>query len=70
MKLLRLKHVIERTGLSRATIYRMQQLGTFPPRRRISLNAVAWVDSNAHVVLEWNCCEPVLSRTAASSPIP
>ncbi len=46
MKLLRLKHVIEKTGLSRATIYRLQQLGMFPSRRRLSSNAVAWVESD------------------------
>lgn len=33
------------TGLSRTTIWRMERRGEFPRRRKISTNAVAWLES-------------------------
>ncbi len=33
------------TGLSRTTRWRMERLGEFPHKRRISKNAVAWLAS-------------------------
>jgi prophage regulatory protein len=33
-----------RTGLSRSTIWRLERQGAFPRHRRISRNAVAWVE--------------------------
>jgi prophage regulatory protein len=39
-----------RTGLSRSTIWRLERQGSFPRHRRISKNAVAWVDDE---VTEW-----------------
>lgn len=38
------------TGLSRTTRWRLERAGRFPSRRRISLNAVAWLESE---VQEW-----------------
>ncbi len=43
-KLLRFPAVRERTGLSRSTIWRLERHGQFPKHRRISANAVAWVE--------------------------
>lgn len=40
--LLRFPAVRARTGLSRSTIWRLEQRGLFPRRRRISHRAVAW----------------------------
>ena len=44
LKLLRFPAVRERTGLSRSTIWRLERHGDFPKHRRISANAVAWVE--------------------------
>ena len=44
LKLLRFAAVRSRTGLSRSTIWRLERRGAFPRHRRISANAVAWVE--------------------------
>ena len=44
VKFLRFATVRERTGLSRSTIWRLERRGDFPKHRRISANAVAWVE--------------------------
>lgn len=41
-KILRLKQVIQVVGLSRATIYRLMQLGLFPKSLKIGISAVGW----------------------------
>lgn len=43
--LLRLKSVLDLTGLSASTIYRMMDDGTFPRPRRIGMVATAWLQS-------------------------
>lgn len=45
IRLLRLPAVCERTGLSRSTIWRLERLGRFPRRRRLSANIVAWLET-------------------------
>lgn len=49
-RLLRFPKVRERTGLSRSTIWRLERRGEFPHHRRISPNAVAWVE---HEISNW-----------------
>lgn len=44
-RFLREREVQHRTGLSRSTRWRLERIGKFPRRRRISANAVAWLDS-------------------------
>ena len=46
MKFLRIKQVMQLTGLSRMTIYRLELAGRFPKRRRLSENSVAWLESD------------------------
>ena len=41
--------VRDRTGLSRSTIWRLERRGTFPMHRRISLNAVGWLERGGPV---------------------
>jgi prophage regulatory protein len=41
-RILRLKSVLERTGLSRSTLYRKMHLGTFPKQLRISIRCAGW----------------------------
>ncbi len=50
MRLIRLKEVIYKTGLSKATLYRLIQSGDFPASVSISNRAVAWEES---LVDEW-----------------
>ncbi|MEQ1907682.1 MAG: AlpA family phage regulatory protein [Vicinamibacterales bacterium] len=44
IRVLRFEAVRDRTGLSRSTIWRLERRGTFPRHRRISLNAVGWLE--------------------------
>lgn len=45
-RIIRLKTVLGRTGLSRSTIYRKIAEGTFPPQIRISVNGAGWKESD------------------------
>lgn len=44
-RILRLKTVLDRTGLSRATLYRKIQNGTFPRQVRIAARCAGWRES-------------------------
>lgn len=50
MRILRLKEVIEKTGLARSTIYKYVDAGTFPEPIPLGGRSVGWVDSEVH---EW-----------------
>jgi prophage regulatory protein len=45
-RIVRLKTILARTGLSRSTIYRKIAEGTFPAQIRISLNGAGWRESD------------------------
>mgnify|MGYP001481571944 CR=1 FL=1 len=45
-RIVRLKTVLSRTGLSRSTIYRKIAEGTFPPQIKISINGAGWKESD------------------------
>jgi prophage regulatory protein len=45
-RIIRLKTVLARTGLSRSTIYRKIAEGTFPAQLRISINGAGWRESD------------------------
>ncbi|GEO82978.1 helix-turn-helix transcriptional regulator [Pararhodospirillum oryzae] len=45
-RIIRLKTVLSRTGLSRSTIYRKIAEGSFPARLRISTNGTVWHESD------------------------
>ncbi|TCM18693.1 AlpA family transcriptional regulator [Novosphingobium sp. PhB165] len=49
-RFLRLDTVLKRTGLSRATLYRKVQSGTFPKQVRIAERCCGWRES---AVTEW-----------------
>ncbi|QDO82465.1 AlpA family phage regulatory protein [Shewanella psychropiezotolerans] len=55
MKFLRLKDVMDCTGLARSTVYKLIEEGSFPKSVSLGARAVAWVESK---VQEW-----VLSKT-------
>ena len=44
-KILRMRTVLERTGLSRSTLYRKMHDGTFPQQIRISEHCCGWRES-------------------------
>lgn len=44
-RILRIKTVLDRTGLSRSTLYRKVQNGTFPRQVRISTRCAGWRES-------------------------
>lgn len=45
-RLLRMKAVVARTGLSPTTINRRERAGSFPKRRYIGIRCVAWYESD------------------------
>ncbi|WP_423605689.1 helix-turn-helix transcriptional regulator [Sphingomonas sp. MS122] len=48
--ILRIQTVLKRTGLSRSTMYRKMENGTFPGNIRISTRCVGWRES---AIAEW-----------------
>lgn len=44
-QILRIKTVLKRTGLSRSTMYRKMENGTFPRNVQISTRCVGWRES-------------------------
>lgn len=56
MKFLRIGQVMQVTGLSRMTIYRLEIAGEFPKRRQLSKNSVAWLDTD---ITQWAETRPV-----------
>ena len=44
-RILRIKAVLARTGLSRSTLYRKIQSGTFPKQVQISIRCAGWRES-------------------------
>jgi prophage regulatory protein len=50
--------VKEVTGLSRTTRWRLERSGKFPARRKLSENAVGWLETE---ILEWVATRKVLA---------
>lgn len=50
-RILRLRGVLERTGLTRSTLYRKMYLGTFPRPLRISIRCAGWRESDVEAWL-------------------
>jgi prophage regulatory protein len=65
MKFLRIRQVMQLTGLSRMTIYRLELAGEFPKRRQLSKNSVAWLDSD---LTQWARPVSRLRGTAGAPP--
>ncbi len=59
-KILRMKQVVERTGICRAMVYRLQRLGQFPQSIKLSERATGWLE---HDVDAW--IESRISQTPA-----
>lgn len=65
MKLLRATEVIERTGVSRRTIDRLEHAGRFPRRRALTGGTVGWVEAE---VDRWIRTRPVASPVESTVP--
>lgn len=57
-KVLRCAEVVDRTGLSRATIYRRMKDGGFPRCRRLSAGAVGWSEEQIEARIKARFSEP------------
>jgi prophage regulatory protein len=66
MKFLRIRQVMQLTGLSRMTIYRLELSGSFPKRRQLSANSVAWLESD---ITAWAESRPV-AHLRGTPPLP
>ena len=49
-RIIRQKELSELLGVSVTTLYRMQDRGQLPPRRKVSSNVVGWLESDIN---EW-----------------
>lgn len=56
MRFLRIHQVMQFTGLSRMTIYRLELAGEFPKRRRLGTNSVAWLEAD---LVQWAESRPI-----------
>lgn len=56
-KILRLREIIARTGLSRTTIYDYVSRGTFPAPIRLGPRAIGWLESEVHAWIEQRVAE-------------
>ena len=55
MKILRIQDVINVTGLSRTTLWRLERRGDFPSRLRLGQNSCGWV---AQEIQDWIASRP------------
>ena len=64
MQIMRIKEVIQKTGLSRATIYRLSKDidSDFPPPVKLSAKTIGWVDD---AITNW-----IAQRPARTNPVP
>jgi prophage regulatory protein len=51
-RILRLKAVLNRTSLSRATLYRKVAAGTFPRQRKLSTRCAGWLESEVNAWMQ------------------
>jgi prophage regulatory protein len=51
-RILRIRTVLARTGLSRSTLYRKMQAGVFPRQVRIAERRIGWRESAVNTWLE------------------
>jgi prophage regulatory protein len=64
-RIIRLKTVLSRTGLSRSTLYRKIGEGTFPRQIKISIHGAGWYES---AVTRW-VADPSGYREGMSGPL-
>lgn len=52
IRLIRIKEVMNKTGIARSTIWYMVKKGTFPVPRKISPRVTVWVESEINKFIE------------------
>ena len=63
-KIMRLPEVLEITGLSKASVYRMRAAGTFPAPRQLGPRAVGWPDAE---IAKWISARPLAIPTSITT---
>ena len=63
-RLIKLREVLELTGLSKSSLYRKVDSRTFPPQVEQGLGAVAWRESE---VLAWIASRPIRTKGTGRS---
>lgn len=66
MRIIRLKEVIDSTGLARSTIYKYIGEGTFPKPVSLGDRCVGWVDSEVH---DWILARIEEHDSVSESPV-
>ncbi|BCR23435.1 MULTISPECIES: helix-turn-helix transcriptional regulator [Pseudomonadaceae] len=66
MRIIRLKEVIDSTGLARSTIYKYIGEGTFPKPVSLGDRCVGWVDSEVH---DWILARIEERDSVSESPV-
>jgi prophage regulatory protein len=61
-RFLRLPEVIHKTGLRRTTVYKLERVGKFPKRRKLTERSSAWSEEE---VLAWMNSRPVAREGSA-----
>ena len=56
MRIIDCRKVMDRTGLSRTTLWRLERARAFPPRRRLTSNRVGWIETE---IEEWLRSRPL-----------
>lgn len=51
-RILRLREVITRVGLCRASIYNLIRVGDFPAQIQLGLNSVGWIESEVQTWID------------------
>jgi len=69
MRIIRLKEVIDSTGLSRSTLYKYIGEGPFPKPVSLGDRCVGWVDSEVHDWILAKIEERDLAEGASARPI-
>ena len=61
-RILRLRAVEVRTGLSRTSLWRLARTGKFPAPRRLGAKAIGWLESE---IEEWVASRPTVRGTSS-----
>jgi prophage regulatory protein len=62
-RILRIRTVLERTGLSRSTLYRRIEQGNFPKQIRISERCIGWRESAVEAWMRRPTSDPTLAAS-------
>jgi len=66
MRFLRIDEVIDKVGLSRPTIWRLERAGEFPRRRQLGRNSVGWVEDE---IEQWMQSRVVVADDSGGSAL-